>query len=194
VGYVAAAVYTDRPPSGFSLNTQEKKELLRIANSALEMYVLENQVFNSLTDNPKLVSKKGAFVTLKKRGRLRGCIGFIEPVLPLHQTIIQAAIYAASRDVRFKPVQASELKDIEVEISVLTPLQKINDPKEVEVGKHGLVIAKGDQKGLLLPQVPVENRWSRRTFLEQTCLKAGLPRDAWRTGADMYVFEAIVFH
>lgn len=194
VGYVAAAVYADRPAPLFSLSEEEKKELLRIAHSALENYVVENQVYNSLTDNPKLLSKKGAFVTLKKKGRLRGCIGFIEPVLPLHQAIVQAAIYAASRDVRFNPVQSSELKDIEVEISVLTPLRKINNPKGVEVGKHGLVIAKGDRKGLLLPQVPLENHWSRETFLEQTCLKAGLPRDAWRTGAEIYVFEAIVFH
>jgi AmmeMemoRadiSam system protein B/AmmeMemoRadiSam system protein A len=194
VGYAAAAVYADKPEPPFALDKEEKRELLRIAQSALKMYVLKNQVYNSLTDNPKLISKKGAFVTLKKKGQLRGCIGFIEPVLPLNQTIVQAAIYAASRDVRFKPVHSSELKDIEVEISVLTPLRKIDNPKEVEVGKHGLVIAKGDRKGLLLPQVPVENRWSRQTFLEQTCYKAGLPRDAWRSGASIYVFEAIVFH
>jgi len=146
VGYAAAAVYSDKPVPIFSLNTEEKKALLRIANSALEMYVLENQVFNSLTDNPKLISKKGVFVTLKKKGRLRGCIGFIEPVLPLHQTIVQAAIYAASRDVRFKPVQSSELKDIEVEISVLTPLRKINNPKEVKVGRKGLFLNKRASK------------------------------------------------
>jgi len=194
VGYAAAAVYADRPPPSFSLDEQEKKELLRIAQSALEMCVLENRAYAPLTDNPKLVSKKGAFVTLKKNGRLRGCIGFTEPVFPLHQTVARAAIYAASRDVRFKPVQPSELKDIDVEISVLTPLRKIKNPNEVTVGKHGLVIAKGDRKGLLLPQVPVENRWSQKTFLEQTCVKAGLPRDAWRVGADIYVFEAIVFH
>jgi AmmeMemoRadiSam system protein B/AmmeMemoRadiSam system protein A len=194
VGYVAAAVYADGPPALFSLDEQEKKELLRIARSALEMYVLEHQVYNPLTDDPKLASKKGAFVTLKKKGRLRGCIGFIEPVFPLHQTVARAAIYAASRDVRFKPVNSSELKDIDMEISVLTPLRKINNPKDVKVGQHGLVIARGDRKGLLLPQVPVENRWSQRTFLEQTCVKAGLPRDAWRAGAEIYVFEAIVFH
>jgi AmmeMemoRadiSam system protein B/AmmeMemoRadiSam system protein A len=194
VGYVAAAVYADRPEPLFSLDEEEKKELLRIAQSALEMYVTENKVYTSPTDNPKLISKKGAFVTLKKKGRLRGCIGYIEPVLPLNQTIVQAAIYAASRDVRFKPVQSSELKDIKVEISVLTPLRKINNSKDVKVGKHGLVIVKGNRKGLLLPQVPVENRWSRRTFLEQTCYKAGLPKDAWRSGAELYVFEAIVFH
>jgi AmmeMemoRadiSam system protein A len=194
VGYVAAAVYADKPEPPFTLDEEEKTELLRIAQSALEMYVTENRVYNSLTDNPKFIGKKGAFVTLKKKGRLRGCIGFIEPALPLNQTIVHAAIYAASRDARFKPVQSSELEDIEVEISVLTPLRKIENPKEVKVGTHGLVITKGDRKGLLLPQVPVENRWSRRTFLEQTCYKAGLPKDAWRSGADIYVFEAIVFH
>ncbi len=195
VGYAAAAVYkggmADLP---FSLSPDEKTSLLDIARETLERYVRNSEVYNPETANPKFLSKKGAFVTLKKEGELRGCIGFIEPVLPLHQTIVQATIYAASKDARFPPVASSELKDIDLEISVLTPPKKINDPREVEVGKHGLIIAKGNQRGLLLPQVPVENGWSRLTFLQQACQKAGLSKDAWKTGAEIYTFEAIVFH
>ena len=195
VGYMAAAIYagTNTVPF-FSLSPDEKTSLLKIARETLERYVRYNEVYHTEEDNPKLLSPKGAFVTLKKGGELRGCIGFIEPVLPLHQTIVQATIYAASKDTRFSPVSSSELEDIEIEISVLTPPLRIEDPREVEVGKHGLIIAKGNQRGLLLPQVPVENRWSRRTFLQRTCQKAGLPKDAWREGAEIYTFEAIVFH
>jgi len=195
VGYMAAAVYArGSTASSFSLSLDEKTSLLQIARETLERYVRNNEVYHPETDNPKFLSKRGAFVTLKKKGELRGCIGFIEPELPLHQTLVQATIYAASKDTRFPPVSPSELRDIELEISVLTPFKKIDDPREVDVGKHGLIIAKGNRRGLLLPQVPVENRWSRETFLQQTCQKAGLPRDAWRSGADIYTFEAIVFH
>jgi len=195
VGYTAAAVYAGRHADvSFSLSVDEKSSLVEIARKTLERYVRTNEVYRPNTDNPKFLSKRGAFVTLKKKGDLRGCIGFIEPVLPLHQTIVQATIYAASRDARFPPVSSSELEDIDLEISVLTPPKKIRDPRDVKVGKHGLIIAKGDHRGLLLPQVPVENRWSRLTFLERTCQKAGLPTDAWKSGAEIYTFEAIVFH
>lgn len=195
VGYAAAAVYTGRSADhSFSLSPEEKTNLIEIARITLERYVRFNEIYNPETTHTKLLSKKGAFVTLKKEGELRGCIGFIESVLPLYQTIVQATIYAASKDARFPPVSSSELKDIEIEISVLTSPERIDDPQEVEVGKHGLIIAKGNQRGLLLPQVPVENRWSRVTFLRQACQKAGLPKDAWKSGADIYIFEAIVFH
>jgi AmmeMemoRadiSam system protein B/AmmeMemoRadiSam system protein A len=195
VGYVAAAVYAGKSAApSFSLSSDEKTRLLQIAQKTLERYVGHNEVYRPETDNPKFLSPKGAFVTLKKKGKLRGCIGYIEPVLPLHQTIAQATIYAASKDARFPPVSSSELKDIDIEISVLTPPEKINDPRKVEVGKHGLIILMGNQRGLLLPQVPVENRWSRLTFLQRACQKAGLHKDAWRSGAEIYTFEAIVFH
>jgi AmmeMemoRadiSam system protein A len=195
VGYTAAAVYAGASavPS-FSLSADEKTGLLQIARETLARFIRNNEVYHAETDNPKFLGPKGAFVTLKKKGELRGCIGFIEPVLPLHQTIVQATIYAASKDVRFSPVSSSELDEIDIEISVLTPPQKIDDPGKVKVGKHGLIIAKGDRRGLLLPQVPVENRWSRLTFLQRTCQKAGLPKDAWRLGAEIFTFEAIVFH
>jgi AmmeMemoRadiSam system protein A len=195
VGYMAAAVYagTSAPPS-FSLSSAERAELLQIARETLDTYVRDKKIYQPESDNPKFLGPKGAFVTLKKKGVLRGCIGFIEPVLPLHQTVAQATIYAASKDARFSPVSSSELEEIDIEISVLTPPRKIDDPREVKVGKHGLIIAKGNQRGLLLPQIPVENRWSRLTFLQRTCQKAGLPKDAWKTEAEIYTFEAIVFH
>ena len=195
VGYVAAAIYAGgNGVASFSLSSDEKTCLLKIARETLERYVRKNEVYRPEENNPKLLAPKGAFVTLKKNGELRGCIGFIEAILPLYQTVVQATIYAASKDVRFPPVNPSELENIELEISVLTPPVRIEDPRKIEVGKHGLIIVKGSQRGLLLPQVPVENRWSRRTFLQRTCQKAGLPKDAWRSGAEIYAFEAIVFH
>lgn len=193
VGYLAAALVVEPVSEDFRLSGQEKKELLDLAYATVNMYVREKKLpeFTPRTDN--LRRKCGAFVTLKKHGELRGCIGFIEPVLPLHQAVMQASVYAACKDSRFLPVTRDELEDIDVEISVLTPLKKIRQPNRIMVGKHGLVIAMDGKRGLLLPQVAVEHNWTRETFLEQACLKAGLPKNAWRSGADIFVFEAIVF-
>jgi AmmeMemoRadiSam system protein A len=194
VGYLAAAVTVGQPAAEFSLSAEEKKELIRLARQAVQTFVVEKKVIACETDDPNLLAERGAFVTLKKRGELRGCIGFIEPVASLCETVIRTAIYAASEDNRFTPVAPEELSELEVEISVLTPLKKIDNPRVVQVGKHGLVIAMGRNRGLLLPQVPVENNWDRETFLDQACLKAGLPADAWKKGAEISIFEAIVFH
>jgi AmmeMemoRadiSam system protein B/AmmeMemoRadiSam system protein A len=194
VGYLAAALIAKSVTQDFHLSEQEKKELLQLAYSTVNLYVRENKVPEFKPKSANLLQKCGAFVTLKKKGELRGCIGFIEPVLPLHQAVTQASIYAACRDARFLPVTSDELDDLKVEISVLTPLRKIFNPNIVTAGKHGLVIAKDGKRGLLLPQVAIENNWTRETFLERTCLKAGLPKNAWRSGAEIYVFEAIVFH
>lgn len=194
VGYFSAAVAAAPPAqAAFSLSTDEKKELLRLARQAVELFVREGKALDYETKNPDLLSAKGAFVTLKKKGELRGCIGFIEPVHPLYKAVLQCAIYAATEDPRFGPVAVSELKSLEYEISVLTPLKKIDDPGLVRVGKHGLVISSGGRRGLLLPKVPVENNWDRLEFLAQACLKAGLAPDAWRKGAEIFTFEAIVF-
>jgi len=194
VGYLSAAIYAgNEPGEAAALSPPERQELLHIARTAVEMIVRDNRVLDPQPTNPGLHTPSGAFVTLKKQGRLRGCIGFIEPVAPLYKTVTLAAIYAATRDRRFQPVVSSELESLEVEISVLSPPRKISDPDQVEVGKHGLIISQGDRKGLLLPQVPVENGWNRLTYLQQACLKAGLPQDAWRSGAEIFVFEAQVF-
>ncbi|MFQ5722792.1 MAG: AmmeMemoRadiSam system protein A, partial [Candidatus Aminicenantales bacterium] len=193
VGYLAAAVYLGSAEAKFSLTSSEKQELLQLARTSIEKFTLEKKVLNYQPHNAKLRTPKGVFVTIKKYGRLRGCIGFIEPVMPLYQAVIQAAIYAACRDPRFPPLSPKELKNLEIEISVLSPLKKISNPYLVTVGQHGLLISKGEKRGVLLPQVPVENHWSQTEFLEQACLKAGLPRDAWKHGANIFVFEAIVF-
>jgi len=194
VGYMAAAVYSGQPLPEFSLSPEEKKTLLGLARQAVEKFVGERKVVDFETTDPNLLAERGAFVTLTRGGRLRGCTGFIEPVYPLHLAVLRAAIYAATEDTRFNPVTPEELKELSYEISVLTPTKRIDDPRLVQVGKHGLVIAKGNQRGLLLPQVPVENNWNREEFLAQACLKAGLDADAWKKGAEISVFEAIVFH
>jgi AmmeMemoRadiSam system protein B/AmmeMemoRadiSam system protein A len=195
VGYVSAALVSggETVAPSFELTASEKKELLALARSAVETYVRENRIIEPPATNPNFAANRGAFVTLKQRGRLRGCIGFIEPVAPLDATIVQTAIYAAVRDTRFEPVTAAELDSLEYEISVLTPLEEVTFPSLILVGKHGLVIEKNGRKGLLLPQVPVENGWDREEFLAQTCLKAGLPPEAWKKGATIKSFEAIVF-
>jgi hypothetical protein len=195
VGYVAAAVTLKAgPPKEFSLSPAEKKDLLALARQAVQTFVTEKKIVEYRTDDPNLLAERGAFVTLRKKGELRGCIGFIEPVASLCETVIQTAILAASEDDRFTPVTPEELNELEVEVSVLTPLKKIENPRLVQVGKHGLVISRGKNRGLLLPQVPVENNWDRERFLNEACLKAGLPPDAWKKGTEISVFEAIVIH
>jgi AmmeMemoRadiSam system protein A len=137
----------------------------------------------------------GAFVTIKRDGRLRGCIGTLECRLPLAEEIARAAVSAAREDPRFAPLTAAELDGLDVEVSVLGPLEPIDpqDPGAFEIGRHGLVVEEGRRRGLLLPQVATEWRWDREEFLNQTCVKAGLSPDAWRRGAKVYRFAAVVF-
>lgn len=137
----------------------------------------------------------GAFVTLKKDGALRGCIGTLECRRPLAQEIARVAVSAASDDPRFEPVRPEELNQIDVEVSVLGPLESIDplDPEAIVIGRHGLVVEQTGRRGLLLPQVAPEWAWDRETFLAQTCAKAGLPVDCWRKGAKVYRFAAEVF-
>ncbi len=196
VGYLAAAVLAGAPPppEEFTLTAEEKAELLKLARAALTAYIERGAEIDDLSGREKFRAPRGAFVTLTRDGALRGCIGFIEPVLPLGRAVVRTAIYAATEDPRFRPVRAAELKDLRVEISVLTTPREIGDPRLVKVGTHGLIVEKDGAKGVLLPQVPVDNGWDRETFLGEGCLKAGLPRDAWKRGARLSVFEAIVFH
>jgi AmmeMemoRadiSam system protein B/AmmeMemoRadiSam system protein A len=196
VGYLAAAVMvgTGTRPSAFTLSPDAKTDLLRLARSAVTEFVGRRAAVEDSTGRAEFAEARGAFVTLRKKGELRGCIGFIEPVAPLGRAVIQAAIFAATKDPRFPPVAASEIADLRIEISVLTAAREIDNPREITVGTHGLIVERDGREGVLLPQVPVENGWDRETFLEQASLKAGLPRDAWRRGAKLSVFEAIVFH
>jgi AmmeMemoRadiSam system protein A len=135
----------------------------------------------------------GAFVTIHNRGELRGCIGHIEATEPLGVVVPQCAVAACSTDPRFPSVSASELAEIDLELSLLGPLERIAGPADIEVGRHGLVVSRGWRRGLLLPQVATEWRWDAPTFLAHTCQKAGLPPDAWQHGADLWRFDAEVF-
>jgi AmmeMemoRadiSam system protein A len=135
----------------------------------------------------------GAFVTIHHRGELRGCVGHIDADQPLAQIVAQCAVSACSADPRFAPVGRGELADIDVELSLLGPLEPIAGPGDIEVGRHGLLVARDGRRGLLLPQVATEWKWDALTFLAQTCRKAGLPHDAWKSGATVWRFEAEVF-
>lgn len=136
----------------------------------------------------------GAFVTLKRQGSLRGCIGNIIGQGPLYATVWSMAQAAAFEDPRFQPLGPDELADLDIEISILGPVLPCPDPERVEVGRHGLIMRQGMRQGLLLPQVPVEWGWDRLQFLSQTCRKAGLPAQAWKDpSTQIYWFEAVVF-
>jgi len=176
------------------LNEEEKKTLHQIAKTVIENKARGKTVPDFKVESPVLKENRGAFVTIHKRGQLRGCIGYIEGHGPLHKTIEEMAEAAAFRDPRFTPVKEKELPELELEISVLTPLKKIKDVNEIQVGKHGIYIKKGWYSGLLLPQVATEYGWDRQTFLEHTCQKAGLPSSTWKEkDTEIYIFSADIF-
>ena len=203
VGYMSAVLYAKEGKekkknrttgANLGLSEQEKEILHKIAREAIESKFRGGELSETKVTSKTLKEKRGAFVTLHKHGDLRGCIGYIRARKPLHQTIKEMAIAAAFQDSRFEPVTEKELKDIDIEISVLTPLRKISNTEEIEVGKHGIYIIKGLYSGLLLPQVATEYGWDRKTFLEHTCTKAGLPDDAWKEkDTEIYTFSADIF-
>jgi AmmeMemoRadiSam system protein A len=174
------------------VSKEDQASLMRLARHSIQAALQKGRklpVVGSLS--PLLREKRGVFVTLWLEG-LRGCIGFPQPVLPLGEAVQEAAVSAALRDPRFPPVTSEEFQALGIEISVLTPPRSL-DPSRVKVGVHGLIVSKGGRSGLLLPQVAMEYRWDAWTFLDQTCVKAGLPKDAWRKGAEVLAFEAQVF-
>jgi AmmeMemoRadiSam system protein B/AmmeMemoRadiSam system protein A len=176
------------------LSEQDKKTLHHIAKTVIENKARGKAVPEFKLESPILKENRGAFVTIQKKGQLRGCIGYIEGHGPLHKTIEEMAEAAAFRDPRFSPVKEKELPELDIEISVLTPLRKITDVREIEVGKHGIYIIKGGWSGLLLPQVATEYGWDRLAFLEHTCQKAGLPPNAWKEkDIEIYIFSADIF-
>jgi uncharacterized protein len=172
-------------------NNAERQAILRLARRAIAAHFARDSSEPSAPDVPRIHA--GAFVTLEMGGELRGCIGYPRADRWLPDVIRQCAVSAAVDDPRFPSLRDSELKDVEIEVSVLGPVQPVADVREIEVGRDGLIISRGFSKGLLLPQVASERSWDRETFLAHTCLKAGLPRDAWRTGARIERFEAEVF-
>ncbi|MGB9764904.1 MAG: AmmeMemoRadiSam system protein A [Candidatus Saccharicenans sp.] len=179
--------------NGDYLNEEEKKFLLDLARQSIIHYLKKGERLKMEVDNPRLKEKRGAFVTLRVDGELRGCIGYPLPYKPLYQTIIDVAIAAATEDYRFPPLMEDELNNLSIEISVLTQPKKVDHPEQVIVGKHGIIITKGHHQGLLLPQVPLEYGWDLETYLNHGCLKAGLPAEEWKRGVDIEVFEAQVF-
>jgi AmmeMemoRadiSam system protein A len=174
------------------LTRDEQRRLLEIARAAVSATV-HGRAYEPPPATGGLARSAGAFVTLRCGGDLRGCIGRIEDDLTLVACVAQCAAAAATRDPRFSPIGIGELAAIHLEISVLGPLEPFTEPHELEIGRHGIVIEAGRARGLLLPQVAIEWEWDSVTFVTQTCLKAGLPPDAWRRGAALYRFHAEVF-
>jgi AmmeMemoRadiSam system protein B/AmmeMemoRadiSam system protein A len=199
VGYSAVALLQAPAGTGgaerFSLNAKEKDTLLRLARESVETAVKEKSPYEPPTpDSESLQQERGVFVTLKEKGDLRGCIGFITARKPLYLAVRDTAALAAVRDPRFSPVNQSELPELEYEISVLTPFRHVADTKEIRIGRDGLLMIHDDAEGVFLPQVPVEERWDRRTYLEELGVKAGLDRAAWQDDAtDIFAFSALVF-
>jgi AmmeMemoRadiSam system protein B/AmmeMemoRadiSam system protein A len=205
VGYGAGVFFktmggTDKMREGkkvgvdLGLDDEDKKTLHHIAKTVIENMARGKPVPEFKVDAPILKESRGAFVTINKKGQLRGCIGHIEGRGPVYRTVEEMAEAAAFQDPRFNPVTERELPDLEIEISVLTPLKRVTDINEIEVGKHGIYIKKGWYSGLLLPQVATEYGWDRNVFLEHTCQKAGLPSNAWKDkNTEIYIFSADIF-
>ena len=176
------------------LNDHEKQVLLAIARQAIEAAVKTGEEYIEPREEKALNQRNGCFVTIKQNGQLRGCIGNFQSELPLFKEVAMMAQASATKDPRFYPMKQADLENFDLEISVLSPLQKIEEIDEIEVGKHGIYIEKSFYRGVLLPQVAVEHGWDRMTFLKQTCIKAGLPTDAWQgDDADIYIFSAQIF-
>jgi uncharacterized protein len=183
---------TDVPPGLPELSEADRAALLALARAVIESrlgaaHVVEPE-YRPVFDNAS-----GVFVTVYVAHELRGCVGLPETRHTLGQAVQYCARAAAFGDPRFPPVTPADLRALSLEISVLTPLEPCADPASIEVGRHGLTVELGGVKGLLLPQVAAERRWTREQFLDHTCLKAGLPRDAWQRGARLHSFEAVVF-
>ncbi len=198
VGYTAVAFYQGKEnkmnKNSDLLNIDEQKLILKLAEETVKSVVRGEKPEVPENLPPITKEKRGAFVTLNKNHQLRGCIGYIVPIKPLYETIMEMGKAAALRDPRFQPVEPDELDDIDVEVSVLTVPHVIDDVNEIEVGKHGIIIRKGHSQGLLLPQVATEYGWDRETFLKHTCRKAGLPTDAWLDDdTEIKIFSAQVF-
>lgn len=192
VGYSSYAFYFSEDMS--PLNHTEKKALLKIARKTLEKYVLNNEIPNLIPVEKKLLRKGAVFITLKKDNHLRGCMGSLHSEKPLYESVISSTIQTAVRDLRFTPVNSSELKDIKIEISVIGEVNKIENINEIEIGKHGVYLCKNLNCAVFLPQVAVENNWNTEEFLRRLSVKAGLTPSAYKDAdTEIYVFTAQVF-
>lgn len=173
---------------------ESQKRLLELSRQTLQYFVAQAGRQHSVVTDPYLLaSAYGAFVSLHKKGELRGCIGTCFPTHPLYETVIEMTESAASRDSRVAPINPHELRDIHIDITVLSPLQVAQDPLSLQVGRHGLHIVSGEKRGVLLPQVATQYGWNVETFLCQACLKAGLGGEAWKQpDAEVSSFTALV--
>jgi AmmeMemoRadiSam system protein A/AmmeMemoRadiSam system protein B len=190
VGYGAVMLWRYEPPV---FTKAQEETLLRLARSTLQTYLEDGVVSDQDIDDPELGRRAGVFVTLIQEGELRGCIGRTRADVPLFEAVKQLSIQAATGDPRFPALTRDALDDVMIEVSVLSPLRRLTDFGQIEVGTHGLMIFKDGQQGLLLPQVPAEQGWDREMYLDNLCRKAGLPEDCWRDGAALYAFTAVVF-
>jgi AmmeMemoRadiSam system protein A len=176
------------------LTLEHKKTLVKIARESIISAVNGKAVPRYKINDVVLNTMCGAFVSLHADGNLRGCIGNITAETPLWETVRNMAIESALRDPRFPPISPYELENVDIEISVLSPLKRIKNLEEIKVGKHGLFIKKGFYQGLLLPQVATDYKWNKIQFLEQTCYKAGLGKDCYKKETtEIFIFSAIVF-
>jgi len=183
-------IYLGETTTG-EFSQDERALLVRLAHDAI-LSALEHREILLDPPTPHLAEPRGAFTSLYLHGELRGCVGYVLPVGPVYRTVAETARAAAFEDTRFYPVTLNEAADLQIELSILSVPRAIA-AEAVEVGRHGLLISMAGHRGLLLPQVPVEHHWDRVTFLQQTCQKAGLPRDAWQHGATIEAFTAEVF-
>ena len=170
---------------------EERALLLRLAHDSI-LAALENREISLEPPTAHLAELRGAFTSLYLHGGLRGCVGYVLPTSSVYRAVADTARAAAFEDSRFYAVTLEEARELKVELSILSP-PRVIEAEAVEVARHGLLISMHGYRGLLLPQVPVEHAWDRVTFLEQTCRKAGLPRDAWQKGATIEAFTAEVF-
>jgi AmmeMemoRadiSam system protein A len=177
----------------FQLSKASKTCLLELSRKTIQEFLQFGRKPSEIPSQAELLEKRGVFVTLQGREHLRGCIGYTAPWFPLYEAVINCSVSAATDDPRFQPLSLEELGTIEIEISVLSSSEIVQDIQQIEVGVHGLTISHKGARGLLLPQVAIEHGWDREEFLSETCRKASLPLDAWRKGAVIKSFTAIVF-
>jgi hypothetical protein len=175
------------------LNQQEQNELLALARSTIKKHLASASREYPPNNNPVFNENRGVFVTLHRSGDLRGCIGYPLPYKTLWEAVVDNAIAAACEDPRFPAVTAAELPELDIEISVLTVPQKVVDHEQVKVGRDGIIISKGFQRGLLLPQVPLEQGWDLEQYISYGCRKAGLAPHEWKKGVQIETFQAQVF-
>jgi AmmeMemoRadiSam system protein B/AmmeMemoRadiSam system protein A len=182
------------PPTAHPLQADDKKALLAFAREAIRRYLTTDTLPLPRGFSSRLQFRQGAFVTLKKQGQLRGCIGHMAEDSPLIRTVGSVALEAAFNDSRFTAVKASEFDELEIEVSVLTPARAISGAGEIVIGRDGVILAKGGRSAVFLPQVATEQGWDIPTLLDNLCRKAGLPDGAWKSSAQLLTFQAEVFH